>query len=140
MQAGVLTMTQLCLAMTLCVAFALTLGAGLPSCDLMSPDTSKKISESAKVPGLEEAVLAKDKALKAAIQISWASDVELMQEQLAVEDVRAGKVRITGIVSRQVLKDRAESIAKNQQGVVDVVSTITVDETLKDKRLSLDDM
>lgn len=112
----------------------------LNACPLMSPDTQKRISENAKVPGLDEAVLAKDKAIKAAIQMSWASDVELMQEQLAVEDVRAGKVRITGIVSRPELKDRAEQIAKDMEGVVDVVSTITVDESLKDKRLSLDNM
>lgn len=52
----------------------------------------------------------------------------------------AGKVRITGIVSRTELKDRAESIAKNQEGVIDVVSTITVDEKLKDKRINMDDM
>ncbi len=65
---------------------------------------------------------------------------ELAQEQLAVEDVRAGKVRITGIVSRPELKQRAESIVKNQEGVSDMVSTITVDEKLKDKRINMDDM
>lgn len=105
-----------------------------------SPDSQKKVQEAVKVPGLEESVKAKDLALEAAIVMSWKSDVELQQEQLAVEEVRAGKVRITGIVSREKLKERAEAIAKNQEGVVDVISTITVDETLKDKRLSLDDM
>ena len=105
-----------------------------------SPDSQKKVSEAAKVPGLDEAVLAKDRSLQSAIEISWKSDVELMQEQLAVEEVHAGKVRITGIVSREELKTRAENIAKGQEGVVDVISTITVDESLKDKRFSLDDM
>jgi osmotically-inducible protein OsmY len=105
-----------------------------------SPDTSKKVEEAAKVPGLDEAVIAKDRAIKAAIQLSWSGDPELAQEQLAVEDVRAGLVRITGIVSRQELKDRAESIAKNMEGVVDMVSTITVNEALKDKRINMDDM
>lgn len=123
-------------------ALAALLGGALllSACPLMGPDAQKRISESAKVPGLEEAVLAKDKAIKAAIQMSWASDVELMQEQLAVEDVRAGKVRITGIVSRPELKERAEQIAKDMEGVADVLSTITVDESLKDKRISLDNL
>jgi len=105
-----------------------------------SPDTSKKVQEQVKVPGLDEAVLAKDRALGMAIKAGWSLDPELAQEQLAVEDVRAGKVRITGIVSRPELKDRAEAIAKNQEGVIDVVSTITVDEKLKDKRINMDDM
>lgn len=105
-----------------------------------TPDASKKVQEQVKVPGLEEAVLAKDRTIKAAIQMSWASDPELAQEQLAVEDVRAGKVRITGIVSREELKERAESIAKNMEGVADMVSTITVDTSLKDKRINMDDM
>ncbi|MCB1219321.1 MAG: BON domain-containing protein [Planctomycetales bacterium] len=105
-----------------------------------SPDSQKKVQEAAKVPGLEEAVIAKDRSLQAAIEMSWKADVELLQEQLAVEEVHAGKVRITGIVSREKLKERAEAIARDQEGVVDVISTITVDESLKDKRISLDDM
>ena len=105
-----------------------------------SPDAQKKVQEAARVPGLEESVLAKDRSLQAAIEISWKSDVELLQEQLAVEEVRAGKVRITGIVSSEKLKERAENIAKNQEGVVDVISTIKVDESLKDSRFSLDNM
>jgi hypothetical protein len=103
-------------------------------------NTDKAIQEAVKVPGLEEGLLAKDRAIKAAILLSWSSDPELMQEQLAVEDVRAGKVRITGIVSREKLKERAEAIAQNQEGVTDVISTITVDESLQENRLSLDDM
>ena len=102
-----------------------------------SPDSQKKVQEAAKVPGLEEAVIAKDRSLQAAIEMSWKADVELLQEQLAVEEVHAGKVRI---VSREKLKERAEAIARDQEGVVDVISTITVDESLKDKRISLDDM
>jgi len=103
-------------------------------------DAEKKVQEAVKVPGLDEAVIAKDRAIETAITASWRSDPELMQEQLAVEDIRAGKVRITGIVSRPELKERAENIAKEMEGVVDVVSTITVDESLKDKRINLDEL
>ena len=124
---------MLLIGLTACTGLVLL--AGCPS-----PDTSKKVQEQVKVPGLDEAVLAKDRALGAAIKLSWSADPELAQEQLAVQDVRAGKVRITGIVSRPELKDRAEAIAKNQEGVIDVVSTITVDEKLKDKRINMDDM
>jgi hypothetical protein len=122
------------------LVLALAIGAALLTGCPTSPAAEKKVQEAVKVPGLDEAVLAKDRALKAAIQLSWSADPELAQEQLAVEDVRAGKVRITGIVSRPELKQRAEDIVKNQEGVGDVVSTITVDEKLKDKRISLDDM
>ncbi|MCC7477476.1 BON domain-containing protein [bacterium] len=104
-----------------------------------SPEADKKVQEMAKVPGLDEAVLAKDRAIGITILASWESDVELVQEQLAVEEVHAGKVRITGIVSRPELKERAERIAKGTEGVLDVVSTITVDEKLKEKRINMDD-
>jgi len=109
--------------------------AGCPS----NPDVDKRVEGAVTVPGLAEAVKAKDEALKAAILMSWKSDPELIQEQLAVTDVHAGKVTITGIVSRDELKERAESIAKNQEGVNDVLSTITVDKSLKDKRLTVDE-
>jgi hypothetical protein len=118
---------------------AICAGAALTSCPL-GPEREKRIQGEVRVPGLEESLQAKDMALKAAILISWKADPELAQEQLAVEDVHAGKVRITGIVSRPELKDRAERIARNQEGVEDVVSTITVDEKLKEKRINLDEM
>lgn len=126
----------ICLATTIGLCLAAMLLGGCPT----SPDTEKAIQEKTKVPGLEEAVIAKDRAIEAAITMSWAADVELLQEQLAVEEVRAGKVRITGVVSRDKLKERAESIAREQKGVTDVISTITVDESLQENRLSLDDM
>lgn len=118
------------------VGLGIALTGGCPT----NPDTEQKIREATKVPGLEEAVIAKDRAIETAIEMSWSIDVELAQEQLAVEEVRAGKVRITGIVSRQELKERAERIARERDGVVDVVSTITVDESLKENRISLDEM
>jgi osmotically-inducible protein OsmY len=105
-----------------------------------NPDTEKKIQEKVAVPGMAEELKATDEAVAAAIKISWAADPELAQEQLAVEDVHNGKVRITGIVSRKELKERAEGIAKHQEHVFDVVSTITVDESLKSKRINLDEM
>ena len=123
------------IAVIVCVLVSGVTLAGCPS-----PDADKKAQETFKVPGLEQAVLAKDKAIKAAITMSWMSDPELTQEQLAVEDVRAGKVRITGIVSRKVLKERAESIARNMEGVADVISTISVDESLRENRINLDEM
>lgn len=128
-------MRSIALLTILCLLGAAALAAGCPSLN-----TAKKVQEAAKVPGLDEAVKAKDLAIEGAIKISWAGDPELAQEQLAVEEVRAGKVRITGIVSRPELKERAESIAKNQEGVSDVVSTITVDESLRDKRINMDEM
>lgn len=114
---------------------ATALLAGCPDVDV-----DKKVQETVKVPGLDEAVLARDKAIAAAIKMSWASDVELMQEQLAVEDVHAGRVRITGIVSRDELKERAETIAGEMEGVNGMVSTITVDPSLVDKRLNLNEI
>lgn len=126
---------RLCWILTLLLPSLAVLLCGCPN-----PDVSKKIEQKVQVPGLEEGILAKDKAIAAAIRISWSSDPELAQEQLAVEDVRAGKVRITGIVSRPELKDRAEAIARNMEGVVDIVSTITVDASLKDKRINMDEM
>lgn len=121
--------------LVLCGAFLLLL-TGCPT----DPDTEKEVREAVQVPGLNEAVIAKDRAIKTAIEASWMADVELTQEQLAVEDVRAGKVRITGIVSREELKTRAEKIAENMEGVSDVVSTITVDESLQENRINLNDL
>ncbi|MBN2081463.1 BON domain-containing protein [bacterium] len=105
-----------------------------------NPDAEKAVQEKVKVPGLDEAILAKDRTIKSAIMMTWTADVELAQEQLAVEDVHAGKVRITGVVSREELKERAEQAAKEIDGVVDVVSTITVDESLQENRINLGDM
>lgn len=131
-------MTKLSLR-CLTAALLLLAALGLAACP-DSPTADKKVQEMAKVPGLDEAVLAKDRTIESAIVLVWKSDVELVQEQLAVEEVHAGKVRITGIVSRPELKKRAESIAEGTEGVVDVVSTITVDEKLKEKRINLDEM
>jgi osmotically-inducible protein OsmY len=127
---------QFVISMLVLCCSALVLFTGCPT----NPDTEKAVQEAVQVPGLNEAVIAKDRAIKTAIEASWMADVELTQEQLAVEDVRAGKVRITGIVSRPELKDRAEKIARDMEGVSDVVSTITVDESLKENRINLNDL
>jgi hypothetical protein len=118
---------------------AAALCALMASCPA-NPDVDKKIQSAVKVPGLDQAVKAKDMALKAAIQIGWETDPELIQEQLAITDVLAGKVTITGIVSREELKERAEAIARDQEGVNEVLSTITVDTSLKDKRIDMNEM
>ena len=122
--------------LSLLAAALCALATGCPA----NPDVDKKVQAAVKVPGLEEAVKAKDLSLKAAIQIGWETDPELIQEQLAITDVRAGKVTITGIVSREELKERAEAIAKNQEGVNEVLSTITVDTSLQEKRLNMNEM
>lgn len=127
-------------ALLIVVAVLLSSGAVLALSGCPDPDAEQEIQAQVQVPGLEEAVIAKDRAIKASIEASWAADLELLQEQLAVEEVRAGKVRITGIVSRPELKERAEAIARNYEGVSDVVSTITVDESLKDSRINLDEI
>jgi osmotically-inducible protein OsmY len=127
------------------IAYIAVLVLGLAVlCPLVSscpgPDAEKEVQEAVQVPGLDQAVIAKDRAIKTAIIASWTADLELTQEQLAVEEVRAGKVRITGIVSREKLKERAEKIAREQKGVSDVVSTITVDESLQENRINLDEL
>ena len=131
-----MVLSRVSLLCLIALALGLLTLAGCPT----NPDVDKAVQGAVKVPGLDQAVLAKDKALKAAILMSWESDPELIQEQLAVSDVHAGKVTITGIVSRDELKQRAEGIAKNQEGVTDVLSTITVDPSLKDKRLDMNEM
>ena len=108
--------------------------AGCPT----NPDAEKKVQEAVKVPGLDQAILAKDKAIKATLELSYAADVELIQEQIKVKEVKAGLVTLTGVVSRQDLKERAESIAREMEGVSDIVSTIEVDETLQGNRIDFD--
>jgi osmotically-inducible protein OsmY len=129
--------------MTKVFAIAILLAActSLSGCpgSATSPDSEKKIQEKVAVPGMAENLKAIDMAIGAAIKLSWSSDPELIQEQLAVEDVHNGKVTITGIVSRPELKERAEKIAKSQEHVFEVLSTITVDEKLRDKRINLDE-
>lgn len=126
------------LGLLVCSALTLMV-SGCPG-SATSPDTEKKIQTKVAVPGMAEDLKAIDLAIKAAIEMSWKSDPELIQEQLAIEDVHNGKVRITGIVSRKELKERAESIARNQEHVFDVVSTIKVDESLRSKRINMDEM
>ena len=116
------------------VLYLALLACGCPR----NPDAEKTVAQSAQVPGLEEAIIAKDRAIKSTIEASWMADPELTQEQLAVEEVRAGKVRITGIVSKEKLKERAEKIARNMEGVTDVVSTIAVDESLQEQRFDFE--
>ena len=56
----------------------------------------------------------------------------------AVKEVKAGLVTLTGIVSSQELKEKAERIAREMEGVSDVVSTIEVDESKQDARIDFD--
>lgn len=122
------------------VLFSLALAVNLVSgfsCQL-TPESQKSVEEATTVPGLAESLLAKDLAIKAAIQTSLASDVELLQNKIDIE-VSNGKVILTGSVPSEEMKARAEKYANETKGVVDVLNKIEVDPTLKDKQFSLDD-
>jgi osmotically-inducible protein OsmY len=46
---------------------------------------------------------------------------------------------LRGKVPSQKLKERAEKLARAQEGVQDVLNEIEVDESLQERRISLDD-
>ncbi len=105
----------------------------------MSPEAQRKVAEKTEVPGLEEALIAKDRAIAAAIQISLRSDPELAQNKFEIE-VMNGKVILRGKVPTEELKMRAEKIARSTEGVKDVLNEIEVDPSLKEQRLFLEDL
>jgi len=107
------------------------------SCKL-TPESQRAVTKKAEVPGFEEALIAKDRAIASSIAISWKMDPELAQNKLEVE-VMNGRAIIRGKVPTEELKKRAESIAKNTEGVKDVLNQIEVDPSLKENRISLDD-
>ncbi len=108
------------------------------SCQL-TPESQKSVEEATKVPGLEEALIVKDRAIKTAIVTSIKSDVELLQNDIQVE-VSNAKVILTGSVPTEEMKARAENYAKSTEGVIDVLNKIEVDPKLKEKQFSLDDV
>ncbi|OGK11731.1 MAG: hypothetical protein A2Y63_00235 [Candidatus Riflebacteria bacterium RBG_13_59_9] len=109
----------------------------LPGCKL-TPESQRTVQETVEVPGLEQSLIARDRAIAAAVVVSLHADVELVQNELEVE-CRSGKVILRGKVPSEKLKKRAESIARGQEGVQDVLNEIEVDESLAENRLSLDD-
>ena len=109
----------------------------LPACKL-TPESQRTVQEQTQVPGLEESLIARDRAIAAAVVMSLHADVELAQNKLEVE-VRHGKVILRGTVPSAKLKERAGSIARAQEGVKDVLNEIEVDESLAEHRISLDE-
>ncbi len=122
-----LTLTALLFAITLAIGCKLT------------PESERKVTEKVEVPGFEESLKARDRAIAAAIAISWRSDPELAQNKLEVE-VMNGRAIIRGKVPSEKLKRRAEDIARNTEDVKDVLNEIEVDTSLAEQRFSLDDI
>jgi osmotically-inducible protein OsmY len=116
---------------------ALSFATGILACK-MTPESQRKVEEELSVPGLEESLIARDRAIAAAVVMSLHADVELAQNKLEVE-CRSGKVVLRGKVPSQKLKERAEKLARAQEGVQDVLNEIEVDESLQERRISLDD-
>jgi len=104
----------------------------------LTPEGARDVQESAQLPGMEEALVVKDRTIQTAITASIKMDVELIQCPVEVEVLNA-KVVLTGTVWSEELKARAEKYAKETQGVQDVLNKIEVDPKLKDKSFSLDD-
>lgn len=107
------------------------------SCKL-NPESQRAVTKKVQVPGMAESLKARDMAIAAAIQISLASDVELVQNKLEIE-VKRGHVILRGRVATEELKKRAEKYARETEDVVDVVNEIEVDPSLKERRFSLDE-
>lgn len=110
---------------------------GISACKV-TPESQRTVEEKLSVPGLEESLIARDRAIAAAVVMSLHADVEIAQNKLKVE-CRSGKVILHGKVPSEKLKERAEKLARAQEGVQDVLNEIEVDESLADSRLSLDD-
>lgn len=122
----------------LLLGLAVLAAFALPSC-LLTAESQRAVEEKTQVPGMEQALIAKDRAIAAAVEISLTADVELAQNRLEVE-VRSGRVILRGKVPSEELKKRAGELAKAQESVQEVLNEIEVDPSLKDQRLSLDDL
>ncbi|OPX23006.1 MAG: hypothetical protein B1H03_02940 [Planctomycetales bacterium 4484_113] len=104
----------------------------------MNPESQRAVTKKVQVPGMAESLKARDMAIAAAIQVSFASDVELAQNKLEIE-VKRCHVILRGKVPTDELKKRAEQYAKDTENVIDVVNEIEVDPSLKERRFSLDE-
>jgi len=105
----------------------------------LTPGGQEAIEEAVKVPGLEQSLEVKDRAIRTAILVSIKSDVELLQNNIEVE-VNNAKVILTGTVPTEEMKARAESYAKQTEGVLDVLNKIEVDPSLAEQQFSLDEI
>jgi osmotically-inducible protein OsmY len=112
----------------------------LAGCWQITPESQREVGRHARVPGLAESLVAKDRAIKAAILMSWHADVEIQQNMSHLDaDVQNGKVILTGTVPDEKMRKRCEDYARAEKGVVDVLNKIEVDPNLKDQQFSLDD-
>jgi len=129
-----MTMRILWIIGTVSLLLCIVLGA---SCK-MNPESQRAVTEKVQVPGMAESLKARDMAIAAAIQVTFAMDPELVQNKLEIE-VKSGHVILRGKVPTEELKQRAEKYARETEQVVDVVNEIVVDPSLKERRFSLDD-
>ena len=96
----------------------------------VTPTQQKVVQSSAPVPGLKEALIAKDRAIQAAIITALRADPILAQFKLKVE-VHRGRVILSGVVAREKMKEKAEELARATEGVKEVLNQIEVDESLE---------
>jgi hypothetical protein len=110
----------------------------LPAACKLTPESQRTVEEKVTVPGLEESLVARDRAIATAVSVALHADPEIAQNKLTVE-CRNAKVILKGVVPSQELKDRAEKIARAQESVKDVLNELKVDTSLADQRFSLDE-
>jgi len=126
------------LTYALCAFFVISV-LGAPSCSgKITPEGQSAAESEVTVPGLAESLEVKDRTIKVAVLAAIKSDVELLQNNIEVE-VTNGLVTLTGVVPTEEMKKRAEKYARETEAVKDVLNKIEVDESLKDKRFSIDD-
>ena len=111
-----------------------------PSCGgKVTPEGQRGVMEATKIPGMAESLEVKDRAIRIAIVTSINMDVELKQQKIEIE-VNKAKVILSGMVSKEEFKERAEQYARDTEGVLDVLNKIEVDETMQDEQFLLDDI
>ena len=116
----------------------LALCAALSACPKLTPESQRTVEEKVAVPGMEEALIARDRAIATAVTVALHADPEIAQNEITVE-CRSAKVVLKGTVPTKEIKDRAEKLARAQEDVKDVLNELKVDPSLVDKRFFLDD-
>lgn len=117
---------------------ALALLTALFACPKLTPESQRTVEEKVAVPGMEEALIARDRAIATAVTVALHADPEIAQNEITVE-CRSAKVVLKGTVPTKEIKERAEKLARAQEDVRDVLNELKVDPTLIDKRFFLDD-
>ncbi len=119
------------------IMLALAVALAPTACKL-TPESQRTVEEKVTVPGMEEALIARDRAIATAVTVALHADPEIAQNKLTVE-CRNAKVILKGVVPTQKIKDRAEKLARAQESVKDVLNELKVDPSLVDKRFFLED-